>query len=104
MGELARKVTAGEREFAGQLEWDFERLRQVPVVIGQKVYQPRDIVVSRSSTLWVGVRPPDKGGLAKRSLESIKKGLPGFQLERGTVRDEVLTELARRVKESSGGP
>jgi hypothetical protein len=101
-GELARKVTDGESEMLGQLEWDLERMRQVPTIVGGKVFQPRNVVVSRNQTVWVGVTPPDKG-LAKKSLGSIGKGLPGFQFQRGDVRDKVLNELARRVRSRRSG-
>ena len=96
VGELAAKRVGGRAEFLGQPEMDFERLRQVPTQVGDRWYQPRDVVVSRHSTLWIGVTPAG-GGLSGRAVGRIQAGISTFSQTGSVVRDGVMNELARRV-------
>ncbi|WP_194470264.1 hypothetical protein [Bradyrhizobium sp. CCBAU 51753] len=96
MAELAAKRVDGKAEFLGQAEWDFERLRQVPTKVGEHWYQPRDVIVHRNSTAWMGVTPAEKS-LSKAALGRIQKGLPNFTAVQNIVRDEVMNEIARRI-------
>jgi len=82
-------------EVLGQVEWDFERFRQIPTVAGGRVYQPSQVRISRNFTKFVGIAPPGRT-LSPRSIQSIELGLD-FNLEAGAVTDEVLTEVARRM-------
>ncbi|MBR1155224.1 hypothetical protein [Bradyrhizobium sp. JYMT SZCCT0428] len=96
LGELAAKKAGGKTEFLGQLEWDFERLKEVPTKVGEHWYQPENVVVSRRSTAWMGVTPAEKN-LSKAAAGRIQAGLPNFSSVQNIVRDEILNEISRRI-------
>jgi|GEM_PF-3444092 len=83
-------------EFLGQIEWDLERLRENPVIIKGHTFQPDQVTVSRTGTEWIGVAPPDFN-LSPQRIESIRSGMPGFELIHGPVRDNVLNIIAVRI-------
>jgi len=91
-----RGLVRHEGEFLGQLGGDFERFRQVPIMINGRVFQPRQVVVSRVATDWLGVAPPGFP-LTEQGTKAIRGGLSGFQLFHGLVRDDVLNAIAARL-------
>ena len=90
--ELARRPG----EWIGQVEWDFERMREVPTIVGGTKYEPSQVDVSRRDTEWLGVAPPGEG-LSSGMLAQVRSAVPTFTLVQGPVRDAVLNELARRA-------
>ncbi len=90
--ELARRPG----EVLGQLGWDFERFRELPIIINGRTFQPEDVIISRHATDWLGVAPPGFL-LNSKQLEAIRRGLPGFQLFQGLVQDSVLNDIAARI-------
>jgi hypothetical protein len=97
--ELARRP----EEWLGQIGWDFERMQQVPTMIGGTTYQPSQVDVSRTRTDWIGVAPPGRN-LSSAGTASVRSGMPTFRLVHGSVRDEVLNELATRIVAASSAP
>jgi hypothetical protein len=97
--ELARRP----EEYLGQMEWDYERMQEVPTMIGGTTYQPSQVDISRTRTDWVGIAPPGRS-LSAAGVASIRSSLPTFRLVNGPVRDQVLNELATRVVAAAAPP
>jgi hypothetical protein len=98
-----RELAAKGSEFLGQPEWDFERLRQVPTKVDGVWWEPRNVVVSRRSTIWYGVSPQGTA-LSDRQIIRIQQGLPGFSQVPNVVSDGVLNEIARRIVAQAAAP
>lgn len=94
--ELARKAPGGEREFLGQLAWDFERLREAPVTIEGRVYNPEDVVVSRTFTRFIGVLPQGSS-LSQASITAIRSQVRNVDIDTIDVRDGLLNDAARLI-------
>jgi hypothetical protein len=90
--ELARRPG----EVLGQVGWDFERFRELPIQINGRIFQPSQVVVSRVTTEWLGVAPPGLA-LTAQQLQAIRRGMPGFQLFHGPVCDDILNAIATRL-------
>lgn len=86
---------------AGQIQWNFERIRENPVKIiingEEKIFQPENIVVSSSNTKWVGVIPPSYK-MSDAALTKLKDAMKSFEVMEGPVRNEVLNDLAEALK------
>jgi hypothetical protein len=95
-GELARKVSGGKREYIGQLAWDFERLRELPVTLNGQTYNPEDVIISRTFTRFVGVLPQG-ASLSGQSVTAIQGQLRTIDIDTIDVSDPVLNDVARFI-------
>jgi hypothetical protein len=100
--ELAHKVVDDEREFLGQLAWDFERMRELPITVDGRTFSPDQVVVSRRFTRFTGVLPQGQS-LSQESLRKINEQLTNIDIENVDVRDAVLNQLARMLIAVSRG-
>jgi hypothetical protein len=96
IGELAHKRSKGGTEFLGQIGGDFERMQELPTRVKGKLYQPKQIIVSRHSTEWLSVAPPNFE-LGTKRAQAIREGMSSYQQFEGPVRDPILKEVAKRV-------
>lgn len=92
--ELAHKVSGGKREHLGQPGWDFERLREVPVIVDGRTFAPEDVRVSRNVTRWVGILPQDET-LSSKSLQDIRAQMKTISIDNVDVSDSILNAVAR---------
>lgn len=95
-----RDLAKWEKEFLGQIGWDFERFAENPSLFGlgtgNRIFQPDQVVISRNNTAWIGVAPHGKT-LSPANIKHIQDAMPGFELVNGPVRDGILNDLAKNV-------
>jgi hypothetical protein len=92
--ELAHRISDKKSEYLGQPGWDFERLRELPVIVDGRTFAPEDVRVSRNVTRWVGVLPQGKT-LSARSLSDVRAQLKTIGIDNIDVSDSVLNAVAR---------
>ncbi len=97
MIDLAKK----DREFLGQIAMDFERFSELPVKIitesGERIFPPKQVVISRTGTKWTGIAPPGKQ-LSPKTIAHIREGVGSFTMVSGPVADEVLNIVAKKLR------
>lgn len=97
MDQLAK----GKWEYLGQMEKDFERIRQNGIKIifngEEKLFPQGAVRISRNTTQWVGVIPPGYQ-LSNELVKRLKAGLPGVQIIEGPIRNDILNDLAEALK------
>jgi hypothetical protein len=94
--ELAHKISGGKAEWLGQPGLDFERLRELPVAIDGRTFDPENVRVSRTFTRMIGVLAKDKS-LSGQSVRAIRDQVVNFETDNVDVNDQVLNDLARLI-------